>query len=65
MLLVSMCLIYIHAFCLLTSIYLYVLLNFAGVTTVFCFVLNFMVRFKYDSVGFFYKYCVHVLFYCL
>ena len=33
----------------------------------FSVVLNFMERFKYDSVFlfFFYKYCVHVLFYCL
>ena len=37
------------------------LLKYAGH---FSLVLNFMERFKYDSV-FFYKYCVHVLFYCL
>ena len=52
-------------------------LNYAGATVVlsyFSLVLyDFMERFKYDSVlcvcdflwFFFYKYCVHVLFYCL
>ena len=45
MLLVSMCFIYIHVFCLLTSIYIYMLLKYAGH---FSLVLNFMERFKYD-----------------
>ena len=62
MLLVSMCLIYIHTFCLLTSIYM--LLNYACATDVFYLLWYFSFGFKFQEKIFKYECFLEILCAC-